>query len=255
MYIVTGASAGIGRAVTAALAARTFDTVAVARSAKPLQSLADRYPNVVRPVVADLSTESGIQAVVAAVSGVPVIRGIVHCAGSLIPLEPYQAMQVDQLIEHFRIHVATPIALYQALARNSRISRMLFVDSYSASSAREGWAAYSIVKAAAQMAARCAAQEADPTLTIRVFPGAVKTRVVDAVLATNTKTAEIFGAMLEQDQIASPEAVAAFIVPLLVDLSDDQIRLTDAWDYNDAAHRVLIQRETASRAKQDRDED
>jgi benzil reductase ((S)-benzoin forming) len=240
VYIVTGASTGIGRAVAMNLAAREFRVVAVARSEERLKSLATESGPNLSFVSADLATSDGIDRVAAAMANEADIAGIVHAAGSLVPLEPFQKIDSAELVEHFRIHVAAPIALYQALARSHRVRRMLFVDSYSASSGRLGWAAYSIVKSAAQMAARCAAQELGETDTIRVFPGAVNTRIVDAVLASETETATTFAGMLERGEFAEPNETAAFLVAILVDASDELIRSREAWDYHSPEDRAAV---------------
>lgn len=240
MYIVTGASFGIGRAVAAALASRGLRVAAVARSADLLDSLAAQCHRSVTPVVADLATDAGIGQVVAATADESGIEGLVHSAGSLVPLEPYQSLHPDELVDHFRIHVAAPISLYQSLAKKTRIKRMVFIDSYSASTARLGWSAYSIVKSAAQMAAMCAAQELDQTDTIRVFPGAVNTRVVDSVLASDTESAKAFAGMQKRGELAEPDEVASFIVKLLVDAPDDLIRSQPAWDYNAPDDRASL---------------
>lgn len=242
MYIVTGASTGIGRAVAAAIASRKLCVLAVARSTEALESLAAQYQPWIKTVTADLATVDGITRVSAATSGEPAIAGVVHSAGSLVPLEPYHSIQPTELVEHFRLHVGAPLALYQAVASTHTIARMVFIDSYSAASPRHGWAAYSIVKAAAQMAAKCASQELSGTDTIRVFPGAVKTRLVDSVMSSNTETAKSFAGMLERGEFAEPPEVAEFITSLLVDATKDLLRASESWDYNSQADRERVSR-------------
>jgi len=134
------------------------------------------------------------------------------------------------------LHVAAQILLYQRIAQRTSVARMFFIDSYSASQPRDGWAAYSIVKSAAQMAARCASQELEDTTVVRVLPGAVQTRVVDTIRASGTKTGELFEEMLKSGKVAQPAAVASFIVSLLVDASDETLRSIEAWDYNNSEH-------------------
>ena len=240
LYVVTGASSGIGRTVAINLAKRGFRVVAAARTKELLNSLSEICGPNLLIVAADLSTSAGIDRVVSEVAGVSEIAGVVHAAGSLVPLEPFQQIDSAELVEHFRIHCTAPIALFQALARSYRVERMLFIDSYSATTPRLGWSAYSIVKSAAQMAARCAAQELADTASIRVFPGAVNTQIVDAVLKSNTETAKTFATMLEKGEFAEPEDAAAFIVALLVDASDDLIGSREAWDYNNAMDRAAV---------------
>ena len=243
IYIVTGATRGIGRAVAIELANRGFRVVAVGRSTDLLNSLSGSCGSLLTTVQADLATHSGIEQVAACVAKETEIDGIVHSAGSLVPLEPYDKIDVNELVEHFRIHVGAPIALSNTVGRKHSIKRMLFIDSYSASTARLGWAAYSIVKAASQMAARCAAQELSKTRSIRAYPGAVNTRIVDSVLASDTETASTFASMLEKGEFAEPHEVAKFLVALLVDASDELLGSREAFDYNDTDDRAEIERQ------------
>ncbi|MDA8743275.1 SDR family oxidoreductase [Rubripirellula amarantea] len=237
-YIVTGATRGIGRAVAITLAARGFNVVAVGRSKDMLESLAETCGSFITTVNADLATNDGIEKLAASVASKSDIDGIVHAAGSLVPLEPFDKIDSNELAEHFRIHVGAPIAISKSLKRNHVIERMLFIDSYSASTARFGWGAYSVVKAAAQMSARCAAQELSETRTIRAYPGAVNTQIVEAVLASDTETAATFSSMLERGEFAEPEEVARFLVALLVDVPDELLCSRDAFDYNNSADRA-----------------
>ena len=240
MYIVSGASTGIGRAVAAAIASRKLTVMAVARSAEKLESLAEQYHPWIRTVAADLASAAGINKVSAAISGENAIAGIVHSAGSLVPLEPYDSIQATALVDHFRIHVGAPLALHQSIANEHNIDRVVFIDSYSAASPRHGWAAYSIVKAAAQMAARCASQELSDSGIIRVFPGAVKTRIVDEVMKSDTETAKAFASMLDRGELAKPHEVAEFISSLLIDAPVDLLQTRESWDYNCDADRATV---------------
>ena len=240
IHIVTGATQGIGRAVAIVLAARGLRVVAVGRSQERLNSLKSQVGQQLTVICADLATAAGIEQIRACVALESDIAGIVHSAGSLVSLEPYQRLDTDALVEHFRIHVGAPIALFQALSQSHQIQRMLFVDSYSASTGRHGWSAYSIVKAAAQMAAKCAAQELHTTNIVRVFPGAVRTQVVDKVLASDTPTATAFAGMLARGEIAQPDDVAQFMVALLVDAPDELLSSREAFDYNNPLDRADV---------------
>ena len=80
------------------------------------------------------------------------------------------------------------------------------------------------------MAARCARAELSDTQTIRIFPGAVQTGVVDAVLTSNTETAQVFQALKDDGKIATPDKVANFVCKILNDLPDQTLKSVDAWD-------------------------
>lgn len=240
IHIVTGATRGIGRAVATALVARGFRVIAVGRSIELLNSLSKKCGQLVTTVQADLATDAGVERISAAIADVSRIESIVHSAGSLVPLEPYDQVKTSELTDHFRIHVGAPVALFQTVSQRHRIKRMMFIDSYSACQARHGWAAYSIIKAAAQMAARCAAKELPETQTIRVYPGAVNTQIVDAVLASDTETSTAFAAMLKNGQVAEPEEIARFLVALVADAPDKLLSSREAFDYNKPADRVDV---------------
>ena len=241
-YIVTGATRGIGRAVALELADRGFRVFAVGRSTELLGSLSELSGPRLTTVQADFATRSGVAQVTASVQNESVIDGIVHSAGSLVPLEPYEKIDADELAEHFRVHVGAPIELFQSVSLNHTVKRIMYIDSYSASTPRQGWGAYSIVKAASQMAARSAAQELSETRVIRVFPGAVNTQVVDAVLASKTDTASTFAKMLEKGELAEPEQVARFLVAVLVHAPDELICARESFDYNNPDDRSEIAR-------------
>lgn len=220
---------------------------AVGRSTEPLDSLRESCRPCLITLEADLSTDDGVQAVAdkirAISSGQPaVIDGIVHSAGSLVPLEPYDKIDANELVQHFRIHVATPLNLFQTLSQSHSIKRMLFIDSYSATAPQLGWSAYSIIKSAAQMATRCAAKELASTRIIRAYPGAVNTRIVEAVLRSQTETAATFAAMLEKGEIAEADQVAEFLVTLLVDASDKLLASQESFDFRNSTDRENVAR-------------
>lgn len=223
---------GIGRAVCEELANRGLDVVAVARS--PIDVAG------VIPISADVATTAGRAEVVAAAAGRGPVGGIVHGAAGLIRVEPFAELDPDDLTDHFAVHVAAPIGLYRALAASNGVRRMVFIDSYSATTHRHGWSGYSIVKAAAQMAARSATAEAEGTAVIRLFPGAVKTRIVDEVLDSGSASAPVYAAMRERGELADPADIARFIAALLVDAPDELLESREAWDYNDPVDRAAV---------------
>ncbi|HVR33419.1 MAG TPA: SDR family NAD(P)-dependent oxidoreductase [Acidimicrobiia bacterium] len=215
MHIVTGASRGIGRAVAAELAIRGEPVVAVARSAEPLEALAAGHSGIT-PVPVDLSTDAGRRILLATLDVVPV-ASLVHCAASTVPVQAFVSIDPDRLVEDFRIHVAALVALTGLVITERGLDRVAIVDSYSATTPRVGWAGYSVLKAAAQMAAVALQREHPEVRVLRLFPGAVRTGLLEAVLDGPPSPArETYRALETDGAVAAPADVAHWIADALL---------------------------------------
>ena len=102
--IVTGASSGIGKVYAERLAARGHDLVLVARRRDRLEQIADdlqaRFSIRARPLVADLSTGTGVDAVTDLLATDPSVSLIVNNAGfsALRPLTQTPEYTVSRMI-------------------------------------------------------------------------------------------------------------------------------------------------------------
>lgn len=241
LYVVTGASSGIGYATARTLAVQHNDVIAVARSVDRLESLKHDSGEHLHIVPADLSTESGRISVIEKAISMGRIDGIVHAAGSLVAPTDYSKLQADHLLADMNIHVTVPISLNNALADRLVGGRILYIDSYSAQNLRVGWSGYSIVKAAAQMAARAASEEMTHASVIRVFPGAVQTPLVEKVLSSNTRspTFDLFKELESTQAISEPSVIGDFIADILVNATDAQLNERDIWDFSNPNDRIF----------------
>jgi NAD(P)-dependent dehydrogenase (short-subunit alcohol dehydrogenase family) len=228
MNVVTGASSGIGKGVTLALAERGERVVAVARRAAVLHGLATASDGLIQAVPADVTTVGGRQSVVEAVAGVP-IRSLTHAAGSLVQLGSWIDLQPDELESHLAVHVAAPIALSSALLQKGVVGRVAFIDSYSSTTPRVGWSAYSIVKAAAQMSARSAASELAGTRVVRVFPGAVDTPLLQTIINSQAPAADAYRSIREAGHVSDPIDIGREIADLLLNADDGVLDATESW--------------------------
>jgi short-subunit dehydrogenase len=110
LALVTGASAGIGRAYAERLASDGYDLVVVARRAEKLDELKSQLDRVsVQPLVADLSTESGRRAV-DAVAADPRIQVVVDSA-ALAYYMPFLDLPSDKAEELVNLNVLAPVQL------------------------------------------------------------------------------------------------------------------------------------------------
>jgi NAD(P)-dependent dehydrogenase (short-subunit alcohol dehydrogenase family) len=235
LHVVTGASAGMGASCVQALSARGDVVVAVARRANVLDELWGDDERV-RVVAADVGTTGGRAdvveraAAVAQAEGARPIASLIHGAATAVELQPWTTLDPDELTAHFHVHVASAAALTSALHEKVGVERCVIFDSYSASTPRHGWAAYSILKAAAQMAFRAAADELDDLAVIRAYPGAVATPLLDRVLDADPsiEATAVYHELNDSGRVSTPDAIATQLLPIL-DRSLDELRATDTW--------------------------
>ncbi len=116
LALVTGASAGIGRAYAERLASEGYDLVVVARRADRLEEVKRQLEASdgvsVEPLVADLSTESGRRAV-DAVATQSRLEFVVDCA-ALAYYMPFLKLPRDKAEELVNLNVLAPVQMIHA---------------------------------------------------------------------------------------------------------------------------------------------
>ncbi len=114
LALVTGASSGIGQAFARRLGNEGYDLVIVGRRLERLESLAREFPNVmVRPLVADLGTDAGIEAV-ADICAHEEISMLVNNAG-VAHYMPFTELPADKGSELLHVKVVAPTMLARAV--------------------------------------------------------------------------------------------------------------------------------------------
>lgn len=225
----------MGAACVRALAERGDRVVAAARRADALATATEGLETV-DLVVADVGTAAGRAAIVdAAVSASrDTVDGcatsVIHGAATAVAFDPWLALDPDELTAHFHVHVAAAVALTGELHRRPGLERCVIFDSYSATTPRVGWSAYSILKTAAQMAFRAAADELPDLAIARVYPGAVSTPLLDRVLGASRdiEATHAFHELNDTGRVSTPDEIAEQLLPIL-DLRPAEIQATDTW--------------------------
>jgi NAD(P)-dependent dehydrogenase (short-subunit alcohol dehydrogenase family) len=207
--LITGASQGFGRALLAALVARTWTCVVDARDAEALQAATAGMPGV-RAVAGDVVDPEHRADLVAAVGGP--LDLLVHNASALgpSPLPRLADYPLDALRRVFEVDVVAPLALTQVALpalQAAAAPTVVVLSSDAAVEAYPGWGGYGSAKAALDHLAAVLAVE-HPDLRVYAFdPGDMRTAMHQA-------------AFPGEDISDRPEPAA--VVPALLRLLDER---------------------------------
>lgn len=182
--LVTGASRGVGRAITKILVQLGHDVVGIySRSdeaARTLQSELGKTLHMLRWDLADV--DELLELAVEISSLAPPLAGAVFCAGisRRARFDAFDVGGVDPLREQLRVDLESPLTLMRGLLREKMLARGSSVLFISSNLARRGLArkvAYTAAKAGIEGAVRGLARELGPA-SIRVnaiAPGLLRT--------------------------------------------------------------------------------
>jgi 3-oxoacyl-[acyl-carrier protein] reductase len=221
--IVTGASRGLGLAITSALAAEGYQVIAIARSqSAPLGAAigaAGAGPGAIHFRAFDLLQTSGMGGLVSSLRReFGALYGLVNNAG--LGTSGVLAMMRDEQIEGLvRLNTVSPLILTKYVVRSmmsERAGRIINMASVVAATGYHGLSAYSATKASLIGFTRSLAREVGPLgITVNaIAPGFVDTEM----------TQELEGAQREQirrrsalRRLADVDDVAAAVAFLLSD--------------------------------------
>ncbi|MEO6501332.1 MAG: SDR family oxidoreductase [Jatrophihabitantaceae bacterium] len=187
--VITGASAGLGRALATALARRGWNLVLDARRPDRLFRLADELSGScqLRAVPGDVSDGSHRRRLVEAVTEFGSLDLLVNNASILgpTPLPPLTDLTPDHLTEILQVNVVAPLALVQLSlpALTAAGGTVINLSSDAAVAHYPGWGGYGCAKAALDhLSATLAAESAEnPRLRWYSFdPGDMRTEMHQA---------------------------------------------------------------------------
>ncbi|MFZ5930976.1 MAG: SDR family NAD(P)-dependent oxidoreductase [Pseudomonadota bacterium] len=215
--LVTGASRGIGRAVSLMLAREGAHVIAVARNVAELESLDDAIKALgvkdgATLVPLDLKDHSALDRLGASIHGRwGVLDILVGNAGVLGPITPVEHITPQKFQELLDVNLTANWRLIRALAPLLRESanggRAVFVSSGAAHKSKPFWGGYSMSKAALESLVKIwAAENARSKLRINLFnPGATRTGMRAAAMPGE-----------DPMSLPTPETVAEAMLPLLL---------------------------------------
>lgn len=241
MFIITGGSRGIGAALADTLASRKHDVLIVSRNQQALQSVAATSPYI-NFICADVATATGRDKLISylKINHITDIQGLIHNAGSIEPIQPMRDLDEQAWRSIMSINLDAPFFLTQALLDQLEHARVLHISSGAAHFPVAGWAPYCISKAGLSMLTRCWQTEYPNMASASVMPGIVDT-TMQAVIRESEHLApekhQFFHDLKNNNQLVSPETVAAFLTWLLLDITPERY-ISHEWDIYDASHHA-----------------
>lgn len=188
IILVTGAGAGIGRAVSLALADHGATVILLGRTQEKLEAVYDEIKKRggPEPALAPVNLEVATPADYAELAGLfqhefAQLDGLLHNAsmlGDITPLDHYSTATWNSVMQ---VNLHAQLQLTQAvlpLMRASEDASLLFTSSGVGRKARAFWGAYAVSKFATEGMMQIFAQELEQTSNIRVNsinPGATRT--------------------------------------------------------------------------------
>lgn len=223
--IITGASRGIGKAVSNELARAGVNLVLNARHNSPLASVADECEHSgvsVHYVIGD-AAESGVASkCIDAALRIGKFNGFIHAAGVLSPGPHLWELTEDKFQE---VMDASVTAGYQMISaalpplRKQGNGLAVFLGSGAAEINTAGIGAYCIAKAAEEHLARQLAVEAPEITTLIYRPGVVETRMQRQAREAEGGSADVvrekFWGFKDKGELITPEQTAKALVNIL----------------------------------------
>ncbi len=182
--LVTGASAGLGLALTRALAAADWTVVVDARGRDRLARAVEGLGPTVHPLAGDITDPQHRARLADAVAATGRLDLLVHNASTLgpTPLPALAELDADAFDDTWLTNVAAPLALTQLLLPQLVASRgtLLSISSDAAIEHYPGWGAYAATKAALDHLTLTFGAENPAITAYAVDPGDMRTAMHQA---------------------------------------------------------------------------
>jgi len=232
LYIITGASRGLGAALANALMAPAHHLVCMARNPmSALRARAQAENCMLDARIVDLvdiaAATHALESSLAGVNADAVTEAcLINNAGTVLPIKPADKLLPEEIAASVAVNLGAPMALTAAFLRLTAdwpgARKVVNITSGAAQKAYQGWSVYCATKAALDQFSRCVAVEqgdlAHGAHVVALAPGMIDTDMqaaIRAVAPEDFKDQSRFLALKESGQLASPDAAARRIIAYL----------------------------------------
>ena len=233
VYLVTGASKGLGRSICDILASNGFTVIGIARKSKELSSLENNLKKInanSATFACDLSSENQIALTADKItSDFPLIHGLIHNAGIIGPVGSMFNVETNLWNETIQVNLLAvqqlTKLLYTSMVKAQRC-RVTTISSGAAVNSLESWSAYCTSKAGLEMWTRSLADEGSShgISAVSVAPGIVDTDMqatIRSVSVDDFPMVERFIGFHNNGDLVAPDVVANSLYELITNHSMD----------------------------------
>ena len=225
VYLVTGASKGLGRAISVEVAKSGYSVIAIARESKELTDIENELKSYSEGSIAlpcDLGNQSEIKSTTDKIlSRFDHISGIVHNAGIISPIEgmfDVDRNKWERAIQVNLIGVQDLTNSLKPILGGDKHTRIITISSGAAKRSLHGWSSYCVSKAGLDMWTKCVAEEGalHNISAIAIAPG-----IVDTAMQEEIRNADEFNFPMlsnfidyhKNGELEKPETVATKLLP------------------------------------------
>lgn len=233
VYLVTGASKGIGKSIALSIARNGSPVIALARKSDDLDSVRDELfelqPDSIA-IACDLGVAAQISDAVTQISSkYRHLSGIVHNAGTIHPIENMLDADIGKWSRSLQVNLIGVQDLTNQL--NDSIggvthTRITTISSGAAKRSIHGWSAYCVSKAGLDMWSMCLAEEgvARNISSLSIAPGIVDTGMQEDIRGANPDSfpsLESFVGYYQNGELTNPDDVAEKLLPFCLGIKGE----------------------------------
>ena len=234
VYLVTGASSGIGRFLSLELVNSGFSVIALSRDSSHLNTLGEELKQIdsnSRTIACDLSSSEDISKACRIIcDSFLEISGIVHNAGVIDPIKPIGEANSDDWNYLIKVNLLGVQEITQGLyplINGKKHTRVTTISSGASKYPIGSWSAYCVSKAGLDMWTRCLAEEGkDQNISaISVAPGIVDTNMQVNIRSSKPEDFPLhphFVDYHDSGQLVNPQEVATQLLDLVTKHSMEQ---------------------------------
>ena len=233
VYVVTGASKGLGRSIALSIAKLGHTVVAIARKSEDLDLVSSELESLSAnslAIACDLGLSSDVEIATKKIkSHYNHISGIIHNAGMINPISNMLEVSIsdwERLINVNLIGVQNLTRLLGPTIGGEFHTRITTISSGAAKRALHGWSAYCVSKAGLDMWALCMAEEGIERniSAISIAPGIVDTGMQKEIRNADEASFPMLSNFIDyynNGELTNPQEVAMKLVPYCLGTSGE----------------------------------